>query len=124
MNGRGAIAMLIAVGLFFFVLIRVLSGSPSTVPAIVSNESSSISTGDDKDSSSPEEQDARNDDQCTTDCSGHESGYKWAEEHRIHDEADCDHAEETSNSPSFGEGCRAYVRENSANDSDENQPER
>jgi len=123
MNGRGAFAILIAVGLFFFVLIRVLTGSPSTVPAIVADESSSISAGDDKDSSPPEERDAKDDDQCKTDCSGHEAGHNWAEQHRIDDEDDCNHAEETSTSPSFREGCRAYVRENSANDSDENQRE-
>ena len=124
MNGRGAIAILVAVGLFFYVLIRVLSGSPSTVPGIASDESSSISARDDKASSSPQEQDAKVNDQCTTDCSGHEAGYNWAEQHGIDDEADCDHAEENSNSPTFGEGCRAYIRENSLHRSDDNQPQR
>jgi hypothetical protein len=122
-NGRGAIAILITVGLFYFVLIRLLSGSPSTVPAVVSDESRPLSAEDDKDSSSPEDQEAKDEDQCTTDCSGHEAGYNWAEEHGIDVEADCDHAEETSNSPSFGEGCRAYVRENSVVDSDQNHPQ-
>jgi len=46
---------------------------------------------------------------CTVDCSGHEAGYKWAEEHDISDGDDCDAAGEHSNSPSFAEGCHAYV---------------
>ena len=46
---------------------------------------------------------------CTLDCSGHEAGYKWAEEHSITDGGDCDAAGEHSNSPSFAEGCHAYV---------------
>lgn len=53
---------------------------------------------------------------CTSDCSGHEAGYNWAEEHGIDDESDCDEAGETSNSPSFAEGCRAYVQENGSTD--------
>lgn len=43
---------------------------------------------------------------CTVDCSGHEAGYKWAEEHRIDDEDGC-----RGNSQSFIEGCQAYVQE-------------
>jgi hypothetical protein len=46
---------------------------------------------------------------CTVDCSGHEAGYRWAEEHNIDDGDDCDRAGEHSNSPSFAEGCHAYV---------------
>jgi hypothetical protein len=46
---------------------------------------------------------------CTVDCSGHEAGYTWAEEHDITDGDDCDTAGEHSNSPSFAEGCHAYV---------------
>src|SRR5580698_1782890 len=42
---------------------------------------------------------------CTQDCSGHEAGYAWAEEHGITDGDDCDAAGEHSNSPSFAEGC-------------------
>jgi hypothetical protein len=53
---------------------------------------------------------------CTSDCSGHEAGYNWAEEHGIDDESDCDEAGDTSNSPSFAEGCRAYVQENNPTD--------
>ena len=47
--------------------------------------------------------------ECTQDCSGHEAGYAWAEEHDITDGDACDAAGEHSNSPSFAEGCRAYV---------------
>ena len=46
---------------------------------------------------------------CTGDCSGHEAGYAWAEEHDISDGDACDTAGEHSNSPSFAEGCHAYV---------------
>jgi hypothetical protein len=47
--------------------------------------------------------------ECTQDCSGHEAGYAWAEEHDITDGDACDAAGEHSNSPSFAEGCHAYV---------------
>jgi hypothetical protein len=46
---------------------------------------------------------------CTADCSGHEAGYKWAQEHDISDGDDCDAAGEHSSSSSFAEGCHAYV---------------
>lgn len=58
--------------------------------------------------------------QCTVDCSGHEAGYKWAEENGIDDVEDC-----TGDSNSFIEGCKAYVEENGGktdeDDSDDNQ---
>jgi hypothetical protein len=44
---------------------------------------------------------------CTDDCSGHEAGYRWAEDHDIHDPDDCG-----GNSQSFIEGCRAWAEEN------------
>jgi len=56
---------------------------------------------------------------CTVDCSGHEAGYDWAEEHGIADGDDCDVAGEDSNSPSFAEGCHAYVDGDSASPSDD-----
>ena len=43
---------------------------------------------------------------CTVDCSGHEAGYNWAEEHDITDPDQCG-----GNSQSFIEGCRAYAEE-------------
>lgn len=43
---------------------------------------------------------------CTEDCSGHEAGYNWAEQHGIEDPGDCD-----GNSDSFVEGCQAYAAE-------------
>jgi hypothetical protein len=43
---------------------------------------------------------------CTEDCSGHEAGYKWAEENGIDDPDDCG-----GNSDSFIEGCQAYAEE-------------
>jgi len=58
-------------------------------------------------------------DPCTSDCSGHEAGYNWAEEHDIDDEDACDTAGDTSNSPSFAAGCRAYVNGQSPEEDDE-----
>jgi Protein of unknown function (DUF3761) len=55
---------------------------------------------------------------CSSDCSGHAAGYRWAQEHDINDADDCDTAGERSNSPSFAEGCRAFV-EGEAPQSDE-----
>lgn len=42
--------------------------------------------------------------ECTDDCSGHETGYEWAEDNDIYDYNDCD-----GNSDSFIEGCEAFV---------------
>lgn len=47
--------------------------------------------------------------ECTEDCSGHEAGYAWAEEQGVSDGEKCDAAGDHSNSPSFAEGCHAYV---------------
>ena len=44
---------------------------------------------------------------CTVDCSGHEAGYRWAEEHEIHDPDDCG-----GKSQSFIEGCQAWAEDN------------
>lgn len=41
---------------------------------------------------------------CTTDCSGHEAGYQWAEEHGIDDPSNCG-----GKSDSFIEGCESYA---------------
>jgi len=48
---------------------------------------------------------------CTVDCSGHEAGYEWAEQHGISDPDAC-----SGDSQSFVEGCRAYVKEQSEPD--------
>ena len=42
--------------------------------------------------------------------SGHQAGFDWAQEKGISVETDCEAAGEHSNSPSFAEGCAAYVR--------------
>jgi hypothetical protein len=41
---------------------------------------------------------------CVDDCSGHEAGYEWAEEHGITDPERCG-----GNSESFIEGCMAFA---------------
>ena len=46
---------------------------------------------------------------CTIDCSGHTAGFEWAERKSISDGDDCDAAGEHYNSPSFAEGCHAYL---------------
>lgn len=43
---------------------------------------------------------------CTSDCSGHEAGYAWAEDRGITDPDEC-----SGNSNSFIEGCEAYANE-------------
>jgi hypothetical protein len=44
---------------------------------------------------------------CTMDCSGHEAGYNWAEEHGITDPDDC--PIDPHHSHSFTEGCWAFA---------------
>lgn len=44
---------------------------------------------------------------CTGDCSGHEAGYKWAEENNVIDPSDC-----IGKSESFIEGCTARTEMN------------
>ncbi len=43
---------------------------------------------------------------CRDDCSGHQAGYDWAEQHGITDPDSCD-----GNSQSFIEGCKAFAGE-------------
>lgn len=57
-------------------------------------------------------------DPCTSDCSGHQAGYDWAERHDIDDEDDCG-----GNSESFIEGCKAYVREQQGKNGDDDSDE-
>ncbi|NCS97222.1 MAG: hypothetical protein GW762_01360 [Candidatus Pacebacteria bacterium] len=51
---------------------------------------------------------------CTSDCSGHEAGYEWAEDKGITDPDDCG-----GNSDSFIEGCEAYANEYNMDNYDE-----
>ena len=44
---------------------------------------------------------------CTSDCSGHEAGYDWADENGV-----CDEYFEGGNSDSFNEGVQAYAMDN------------
>jgi hypothetical protein len=53
---------------------------------------------------------------CTIDCSGHEAGYRWAEQHDVTDEGDCH-----GKSWSFEEGCVAYVEGRTDDDVDDDQ---
>lgn len=51
---------------------------------------------------------------CTSDCSGHDAGWAWAEENGVSDPGDCG-----GNSLSFEEGCIAYAEEQQAERPDE-----
>lgn len=51
---------------------------------------------------------------CTVDCSGHQAGYDWAEQHDIDDEDSCG-----GNSQSFIEGCKSFVQEQHGASGDE-----
>lgn len=53
---------------------------------------------------------------CTSDCSGHEAGYEWAQDKGISDSSDCG-----GNSNSFIEGCEAYAAEQEEDSQDDNQ---
>lgn len=76
------------------------------------SSAASYSSSASDDSDSPSEPQFHGYD-CTVDCSGHEAGYKWAEEHGIDDEDDC-----RGNSQSFIEGCQAYVRQQQTGDAE------
>jgi hypothetical protein len=90
----------------------------SSTPAVTPMPSNSDSSATESDDNSASERSSPTfaGSPCTSDCSGHEAGYNWAEGHGIDDESDCDTAGDTSNSPSFAEGCRAYVQENESTD--------
>jgi len=117
----------LAVGIIFIVAILWLLGRSKTSethrPTLTDTDSPVLST------SSPTDPDPKRDqvlstrtfagDPCTSDCSGHEAGYNWAQEHDIDDEDACDTAGDTSNSPSFAAGCRAYVNGQSPDESDD-----
>jgi hypothetical protein len=112
LSKKVVIGILLAAGLVF--LLTRSKPQVQTTPAAISSPSDSDSPATEP-SDSPKTGSSPSTfagDSCTSDCSGHEAGYNWAEEHGIDDESDCDTAGETSNSPSFAEGCRAYVREN------------
>jgi hypothetical protein len=55
---------------------------------------------------------------CLGDCSGHQAGYDWAEQHDVEDEASC-----STPSASFHQGCESYVEESAASVSDEENDE-
>jgi hypothetical protein len=109
-NAGAAIFICLAI----FLLARSSKKSEPT-PRIVEAPAQTLS-GSDK---APSETFAGND--CTVDCSGHEAGYRWAEEKDIQDEEDCEAAGEHSNSPSFAEGCKSYVNGESTTDDDDDQ---
>ena len=115
-------AIIIAVGLVL--LLTHSKKDVDSTPAVTSTPSNSDSTATESDIHSSSEPTSRTfaGSPCTSDCSGHEAGYNWAEEHGIDDDSDCDTAGDTSNSPSFAEGCRAYVQENEPPDDTDDDP--
>lgn len=98
--------------LFLLIIIAVIAGS-NYKPASLNNSPSSTATEQRIETSetlNPEGQEPStfHGYECTEDCSGHEAGYEWAEEHDITDPSDCG-----GKSNSFIEGCEAYAEENS-----------
>lgn len=53
---------------------------------------------------------------CTEDCSGHEAGFAWAQDHDFTDPSDCG-----GNSQSFVEGCEAFAEARQAQADEEAQ---
>jgi hypothetical protein len=96
--------------LFLLVVVAVLyflakdDGSKSAAPSPASNSSETYS-------SEPAETDLPSSTNTSDWGEGHQAGYDWAEQHGIDDEDACDQAGEHSNSPSFADGCKAYVDE-------------
>ena len=115
-------AIIIAVGLVFLLThFKTDVGSTPAVTSTPSNSNSTATESDDTSAAMPTSSTFAGS-PCTSDCGGHEAGYNWAEEHGIDDESDCDTAGDTSNSPSFAEGCRAYVQENGSTDDADDDP--
>lgn len=120
MNKRFFFGILVAAALalvFFHSNSSSDTNSPPAVPSSESAPSDSAPTytaptysAPDASSERERKQKTFDGDPCTSDCSGHEAGYNWAESHGIDEDDDCDAAGEHSNSPSFAEGCKAYVR--------------
>ena len=73
-----------------FLAVFVLSGCSHSAPKIIIENQPETFKGND----------------CTSDCSGHEAGYDWAEEKGITDPSNCG-----GNSNSFIEGCESYAEE-------------
>ena len=115
MNAKLVWAILILAGLTY--LVTRPTQTKSDPPAAVYSSPSDQTPLPEPDA--PREQPTFHGDPCTSDCSGHEAGYNWAEEHLIDDADDCDTAGDNSNSPSFAEGCRDYVEENAPSKDDD-----
>jgi hypothetical protein len=98
--------VLVVIAVMFFFAFRSDRSSEQPAPVVATSDSEAV------------EPDSFAGHECTIDCSGHEAGYRWAEENDIDDEDVCDTAAEHSNSPSFGEGCKAYVNGESLGDDD------
>ena len=98
---------LLIIGFAVFALIGSNQSSPHPGSSITSSDSSE--SLDSAPSITDADPPAFAGDPCTSDCSGHQAGYDWAEEKGIDDVDDCDTAGDNSNSPSFAEGCKAYV---------------
>jgi hypothetical protein len=121
----------LAVGIIFVVGVLWLLGKSKTSethrPHLTVTDSPALSK------SSPTDPDPKRDqvlstrtfagDPCTSDCSGHEAGYNWAQEHDIDDEDACETAGDNSNSPSFAAGCGAYVNGEDPDESDDGDPD-
>lgn len=102
---------------FLFVVAAVVYwfSSSSSTPTTASSYRSTVASDDLNENDTTDDGLTFHGYDCTQDCSGHEAGYAWAEQHDITDPDDCD-----GKSESFIEGCRAYAEENEAADHEDN----
>lgn len=115
---KNIIGWVIGLGIIWFVFFGYNSLVSSGNTVNNSLETSPVNSSDSSDNNTESNQDEANIDTsatefngypCTVDCSGHEAGYDWAQEHGITQE-DVDNY--SGNSNSFMEGMQSYVDEN------------
>lgn len=111
-------AIIIGLILVFIFIISAFGDDNSSSKSSDYTTTTNYSTSDEADSDETESYDEEeetdsslgfNGYECTDDCSGHEAGYEWAEEHGI-TQYDVDNY--SGNSNSFMEGMQSYVDEN------------
>jgi hypothetical protein len=118
MKGLG-IWCVVIVALFLVYSSSNTKSTSNAVPEASQHVDASSGTSSDTPSDAPTRRSTFDGYDCSVDCGGHAAGYRWAEEHDIDDEDDCDTAGANSNSPSFAEGCKAFVNGEPDDDSDD-----
>lgn len=87
-------------------------GIPMVIYAITPDQSTAVESSDTPTSEvtpieNSEYVDKHGTSDCTSDCSGHDAGYEWAQDNDI-----CDPSYDNGNSNSFNEGVQAYAYDN------------